>query len=237
MQFSEVPDRTVFDTGMYLFKIATLKKLDTDDGLLTYLGVFECEEPDAFSGMAQMERFTVGDEDDPDAQQGNTWRKSRGAKNFKLMLNAAQVPLIDDEETLFETARGARFVARVVQTVSKKDGQSYGNIRSYYSTTSPEAAKVGWVPTAGAGGVSGVGNGSPTQARGAAPTAAAPTQKMQCIMCGLMVDRADYGKHLVSHRETAPPTTPPPEATGIDPSTGMGAVAGVGAIIAPLTQG
>lgn len=182
-QFDDIPDRIAFDTGIYLFKIAALKELETDDGILTYLGVFECEEPLGFDGLTQMERFTIGDENDPEAQEANTWRKSRGAKNFKQMLNAASVPLIEDTETLFEAAKGARFVARIVQTTSKKDGQVYGNIRSYYSTTSPEAAKVGLVP-------SGLPSpGSPT-----------PDTAMTCGICGVAVPRSDYGKHLVTHR-------------------------------------
>lgn len=203
MQLESVPDRALFDTGMYLMKINTLKVLDNvEGGILTYLGVFECEEPSAFSGMAQMERYTIGSEDDPEANEGNTWRKSLGARNFKLMLTAAQVPLIDDTETLFEAAKGARFVARIVQTVSKKDGQSYGNIRSYYSTTSPEAARVGLVPT---GGTPGLG-----LAQSSAPSSTPPpATDMTCAECGAQIPRAEYGKHLVSHR------TPPLGGTAL----------------------
>lgn len=186
-----IPEKNIFESGLYKFELKQIKELQNDDGILTYLGVFECEEPAEMSGVVQMERFQIGTDEDPEAQERLTWRKSRGAQNMQKLLAAAGVPKLEDDELTFEQAKGSRFVARMVKSTSAKDGQEYSNIRGYFSTTSPEAAQVGLTPSVGK-----LGNGAQRREAGT-PTGNAT---VKCTECGMQFNHSEYGKHLMTHR-------------------------------------
>jgi hypothetical protein len=187
--WDNIPDKSLFENGLYLFRIQQIKELATDDNQLTYLGVYECEEPEEMSGVIQMERYQVGTPEDPEAQESLTWRKSRGAQNLKKLLAAAQVPQAQDDELTFEAAKGARFVGRIAKTTGQ-NGTEYSNMRGYFRTTSPEAAQVGVSATPGRP----VSTNGPTQA------GVSNIQSMKCQECGENVLRSDYGRHLLTHR-------------------------------------
>ena len=194
LQLNETPDRIALDPGHYLFSIQKIQEIQDQQrpGQLIYLGTFICEEPPECEGMAHSERYMIGTEEDPDAMQASTWKRSMGASNLKKLLKAAQVPDLPDDDALFAAAKNSRFVARIAKD---KTGE-YSNIKGYFTVTSPEAAKVGQTESAG---TPATPNGAPAQAGQAT---------MDCNVCGAKVSRAEWGKHLMTHRPKPDEATP-----------------------------
>lgn len=202
MNWDDIPDRVSLEAGHYLFKIQDIKEIQDErhPGVLIYRADLVVEEPSDVEGAMHFERFQIGTDEDPEAKESQTRRKSIAARQLKALLKAAQVPMLDTDEATFAAAKGCRFVGKIGLTISKKDGNEYPHMKGYYATNSPEAVKVGMTTSAMLNGGSAGGGSAPVTAGGNGPV----STKIKCNECGEQVDRADYGKHLrESHRPVA----------------------------------
>jgi hypothetical protein len=194
LNWDAIPDKVNLEAGNYRMKIVSIKELEPlgeQAPQLTYLCTFEVDEPVEHRGEMHFERFRIGDENDPMAEDENTWRRSMGAKNMKKMLKEAQCVLLDTDEATYEAAKGQVLIVKIVKTMGKagtqNEGQEFSNSRGYFSINSPEALSVGKVVA------------SPGMVSGSAANVG--TQEMTCPTCQEKVKRAEFGKHINLHRQ------------------------------------
>ena len=192
INWNDVPENLSLEAGYYIFQITSIKALEQTEKSpsYTFLGTFTVEEPAQYEGQMHFERFVVGTEKDPDAQEDASW-KGLGMRNLRQLLTKAQAPLLESLEMTFEQAKGCRFVGRIVKTAGKgaNEGMEFSNMRGYFGINSPEALKVGQ---------------EQATAKSPSPSAAvlsnAPAEYV-CTECGVKVARSAYGSHLMSHKQ------------------------------------
>jgi hypothetical protein len=91
--WDEIPDAgQTLEEGNYRFKVEALEETVSGAGNLMYKGSFEGVEPKESAGVVKFEYFTIGNADDPDGNQPDTWKKSIGAKRMKQLFKACQIP-------------------------------------------------------------------------------------------------------------------------------------------------
>lgn len=87
-------------TGVYIARVRSLEKGYTKapGNKLVWSGEFEVEEPVTEAGSVAYEMFVVGNDDDPNGTDQETWNKSVGARRFRGLLKAANIAIDDDSE-------------------------------------------------------------------------------------------------------------------------------------------
>lgn len=121
-----VPDSMVFPDGAYHVKIAELgeETMKGDNPKLMYRAEFRIVEPKAFANMPKYENFVWGTDDDPNADDPETSKKSVGARRMKSMLKAAQVQFVPDMDELCAAAVGNELIIMITQ---KKEPETKKN--------------------------------------------------------------------------------------------------------------
>lgn len=188
---------------------------------------FRVVEPQACEGLPYYERCVVGTADDLEAEEPDTWQKSVGARILKRIIKALGMEIGDYDSEELAAAVEAQEVIGVVAQNTQKGGQYEGRVQNqslgWYmvgekepgldagnGATAPKAAAkaapakpVGVTlqkPVAGAPATAKVA--APAAAKTAAPAAKAAVPKQQslkCGMCGEMVPRAEFPKHVAAH--------------------------------------
>lgn len=85
---NDIPDSNIYESGYYNMDIETCEVGVTTKGHKQYRASCRITEPREFKGQMYFARFVVGTEDDPDAEDPNTW-KAFGAMRLKNFLDKA----------------------------------------------------------------------------------------------------------------------------------------------------
>lgn len=150
--------------GAYALQIAQVEETETAGGpeaalpagCLMYRAQYHISEPDPYVGYPQYDYFVIGTEQDPEAQDPETWKQSIGARQLKRMFKAAQVPMSEDIDDMCATAAGQQLVAVIGQQITKR-GTPMNQINGYYALgereigvdQKPAAAQRGRAPVRG----------------------------------------------------------------------------------------
>lgn len=100
------------DTGVYHCRVENLSETETTTGKLTFLVRSRVVAPASYKGMSLFDRFYIGTNEDPQAQ-GDAWKKSWGAEQFKDFVTVCNIEPDSDFEVLGAQLNGKEFLASV----------------------------------------------------------------------------------------------------------------------------
>lgn len=203
VDWTDVPDSNILPEGLYVCEIESIEEKQSRSGKLMYHGTFRVADG-VMKGSPLFEYFVIGSDDDPNADQPQTWKAAIGSRRLKAVFRAAQVPDDRDIDNRIAVAVGQRLIAAVQQETDQKktnaDGSPnsfFGNIRNkigaFYSTaeraagpTAPAAAPAASDPSAG---------------NKSKPLAKPVSEDVECPYCPSgknKVNRKEYMGHLKS---------------------------------------
>lgn len=132
-----VPDSSTVPDNGYILEIHKVEPSTTKTGKKSYKAQLKVVEG-KYKGAMLFENFTIGNDEDPEAEEPDTWNASMGAKQFKQMVEKSGVDLDDDadEEDVCNALKGARVYA-IVTEVTQTEGE-------YKGMTSNRVARNGW---------------------------------------------------------------------------------------------
>ena len=129
--WDEIPESAVVPTDAYLASIESMaEELSQSSGKLMYSTAFKIMEPTAHAGLNLFERFVIGSDEDPEAEDPETWKKSVGARRLKRCLKAAQIPLDQNMDQVMALAID-QVVILMVQEYKEPDVDRAGNPSEY----------------------------------------------------------------------------------------------------------
>lgn len=204
--FRSIPDSTTLPDGIFRFKVKKIEEGATKerDGVpskFAYKLQAEVVEPASHKGLPYSETFTIGSNDDPDAELEQTWQTSFGARSLKKFAAKVGVPFGDEEgsESFCQAVTGQEYLATVVQKTEPAKrpngednpfgGTVRNNVTAYWSIGEKQTELQ-----------SGTGlNGSAKTLNGASKTAAPASDKVKCTACGEAISRKDMKNHVDGH--------------------------------------
>lgn len=116
---------TLFPNGLYHVKVDELKEID-NDGALAYDLRATVVKPEKHAGETFFQRLFIGTDDDPQADEDDTQRKSRGLKFIKRLCTVTEVEFDQDSEVMCEELRDQQCIVRNRQR--HKDGEDFNNL-------------------------------------------------------------------------------------------------------------
>lgn len=169
VDWNDVPDSDVVPTNLYALTVVDPKWEYTQDGKLVLNTQLRVDAPDMYKGTNVFNRFFIGTDDDPGADQPETWKKraAQDLKKFLVGVFGSVEVLTGDVPTDVEATRNASVLALINNqtdnraTVKDKDtgaqvpnpyqGREENRFKKWFAANDPEAvARVGLmdVPTA-----------------------------------------------------------------------------------------
>jgi hypothetical protein len=117
---------------VYLLSIAGIEETANRKGGLMYKAELRVTEPKTFAGSPLYENFSVGTEDDPEAEDPETWKASIGARILKRMFHAAGVEATTNIDAMIAAAEGQSVICLVSRHIDdgKNDPQYKGRERN-----------------------------------------------------------------------------------------------------------
>jgi len=223
--WDDIPDSNIVPDGIYQCQGISIEELRSQTGKLMYKAQMSVQEPVDYKGITFFEYFVIGDDDDLEAVNQDTWKKSIGARRIKSLFKAAQLPQVQDFDQIIVSFTGCMFLTMVTVQI-QKDGDYKGTpqnrLSAFYkigerSVGLQEKAK-GPAAAAAKGALSAPATPAssaptappapPAQADSAAPAPPAPpVQEVQaapavggatlkCTICNSDVPVADFKAHV-----------------------------------------
>jgi len=215
LPLKEIPSSSTLPGGRYRLVIDKLESLMSSStegrtSKLMYKITAKVVEPETQRNQTYFEQFCIGTNDDAEAEDLVTWKKSIGAKQFKRLVNALGVPYGDeeDEDTFLVACQGAEFVAAIIEKVEPK---TITNKATGQETENPYAGNI----RNESKGFWKIGEKTPGLDEDTTPTAPkkrtkpvgvaapagrpAPSDTMTCAGCREQVKRTDMPSHVEKH--------------------------------------
>jgi hypothetical protein len=203
--FATIPDSTIFPDGIYRLKVVKVEETMTKERegkvqKLMYRAQSQVIEPAAYKGLFYFENYVIGTDDDPEAEQLETWQTSIGGRSLKRFSKALGIPLGDEEDSegFCNTVKGQEYLATVVQKTEEKEGPYKGTIRNnttaYWKLGEKEPALTnGAIKTA-------TPRATTTKTAAAKPAdKVPPSDELTCTGCKARVPRAQMKAHVEQH--------------------------------------
>lgn len=204
--FGSIPDSNILPDGVYRLKIDKLEEVMSKEregkvSKLMYKLTSKVVEPASHKGLFFNEFFTIGTEDDPEAEELNTWQTSIGGRALKRLSAKLGVPTGDEEDSdaFLNAVKGVEYLATIITKTepAEKNGQPNpyagrvnNNVTAYWSLGEREPALAD-------------GNGKTHKAAKPATKpqqqAAAPADDVSCSACKKRVPRKDLKAHVEDH--------------------------------------
>lgn len=138
--WGDIPDFSMLPKGIYQLAIKALEPYNKQgNNKLIVKGTFEAIEPDSFAGMTFREYFTIGSDEDPEAEDPETWKRTSGSRKLTRILKKANVDLAEELDDTCANAPGAEFMASVEveeQAEGEYAGRKNNRIGSVYEAGS-----------------------------------------------------------------------------------------------------
>lgn len=201
VNWDEVPDSgaTLVNQGMYEAVIESIEEGQSKAGKLMYTTIFRIAGG-AYDGTPLYERFSVGTDDDPNADEPTTWKSSIGASRMKAMFKAVHVANTGDVDEMCTAATGQHLQLTVDIEVDSgaKNPQYKGVKRNRIVRMYPMGEREAPATPAPSSQLAKAVAAAPAKATGTKKgTAAVPTVK--CGVCKQDIARADYSQHVLTH--------------------------------------
>ena len=193
IDWDSIPDTLVVEEGIYEVSCEDIQEtISREAQKLMYTVVMRVVEPKVQAGLPVYDRFVIGTDEDPMADNAETWKRALRLKKF---VKASGVTLSSDIDATLAATKGKHFVIAVTKSVNdgKRDasrkGQPENRVTSYYGLGEREPA-IGSI-------VKGTQAATPTR-----PTTAVPMEgTISCPICAQVVARAAYSAHATGHSE------------------------------------
>lgn len=131
LPFDDIPKPSQdMPKGAFLFSIENIEQGATNDGRFMVTTTYRCVEPEEYAGRLHFERYTFGNAQDPNADEPETIKKSRGAQAFKDHLLKAKVKPSNDLDKLAASAKD-QVVGFVFREYTEKDVRADGSPNPY----------------------------------------------------------------------------------------------------------
>jgi hypothetical protein len=146
--WGDIPDFSLLPAGIFQFAIKELLPYNkAENGKLIVKATHEVVEPANFAGQTMREFFAIGSDDDPQAEDPETWKRTIGARNLKRLLERSKAEMFDDLDETCKAAVGAEFCATVeVETQQKGEyaGRKNNRINAVYEAgqVTPQVASA-----------------------------------------------------------------------------------------------
>jgi len=118
-----IPESNLYDAGYYNMDLETVEVDHTKSGLKQYRATCRITEPKDVRGQMYFARFVVGNEDDPDAGDPNTW-KGFGAQRLRSFL-AAVGAKDGHPDDIWPDLEGESVCAQLGKRTDNKKGSPY----------------------------------------------------------------------------------------------------------------
>jgi hypothetical protein len=128
--FTGVPDSNLLPAGMYEVEIESLEERQSKAGTLMYAGVYRVAEG-PHTGTPIFDYFNIGNAEDPNADDPETFKNSIGARQLRRLIKAAGITLGAFDETITALV-GQHVMLSVDQQIDdgKRDPKYKGTIRN-----------------------------------------------------------------------------------------------------------
>ena len=210
---TEVSDQFSVTPGAYEAVVEEIKEEQTKDGgKLMYTWVHRSVAPVA--GLPIYNRFCIGTDNDPNADDPQTWLESIAAKQMKRAYKAHGIEVGNDIDEMNAAVVGQ---SAVLVIRPQKNNAQYTEVSAIYAVGEKEpgidapatAAATNHKPTAAKpaprAATPPVRNPAPVAAKpapraaaGAKPTAKAAVPMIACGICRTDVPRAEYSAHVAA---------------------------------------
>jgi hypothetical protein len=218
--WKDIPDTGLVPAGAYEVIVkelaaTTSKPTETERAKLMYVATLRIHEPKEYRGQTLTDRFAIGTNDDPEANDPETWKGSFAARRLKQFCKSTKIELGDDMDDTIEAIEGQHCVVMVrldAPREDKKTGRTYGesnSVTAYYEVGAPGVTigvpKAAAPPSAAAPKVTKLRQAAPaTNSDGdEAPKPRAKAAKQEvttCPICGdTQVPRASFIAHVNEH--------------------------------------
>jgi len=193
--FDEIPDSGVLPDCTVLTEGQEIRNEVTSTGKKMYVMQASVAEGD-HTGQFIFENFVIGTDDDPMATELDTWKKSVGARRFKGLLKAANIPSESNEAKLLASFQGTKFLTQVSQ-YTEKSGDYAGTVRNrfnFYKVGTRATGAVKQAPRPAS-----VAPSLPPTAAPSPPSTPAPSNApgmITCPGCKEQIAQADFAKHV-----------------------------------------
>lgn len=134
--WEDIPDYAVLPHDIYTMAVQNLDVTHSKKGTLMVAATFEVVQPTSYAGMTHREWYVLGNDDDPEAEDPETWKRQSGARNLKRLAKATGAVLDPELETTCQNLLGQQFDVLVIQETEKGgeyDGRIRNRIQSYYA--------------------------------------------------------------------------------------------------------
>jgi hypothetical protein len=201
--FHAIPDSSILPEGVFRMVVTKAEEAETQEShKLMFRFTSKVVEPAAYKGATFYDNFVIGTDDDPDAEQLETWQTSIGGRTFKQFVSSLGLALGDEEdsEALLAQMLNQQYLATIVQKVDdgSRDPRFKGRVRNvatrYWKLGEREPE---------------VANGSAASPKKAAekkvatPAKPAPSDEVTCTSCRKRVPRKDLRAHVEAHLKEA----------------------------------
>lgn len=199
--WGDIPDFSMLPKGIYQLAIKALEPYNKQgNNKLVVKGTFEAIEPDSFAGMTFREYFTIGSDEDPEAEDPETFKRTSGSRKLTRILKKANVDLADELDETCANAAGAEFMASVEveeQQEGEYKGRKNNRIGSVYEAGSmdPVILEEGAKPAKKA---------APKPALKAAPAPAPARRPVRMVDPAPPADDEDEEVEEIEEEEEAP---------------------------------
>ncbi len=124
--WGDIPDFSMLPKGIYLLAIRALEPYNKEENnKLIVKATFEAVEPSEYAGMTFREYLVIGSDEDPEAEDPETWKRTSGSRKLARILRKANVDFSDDLEDTCEVAQNAEFAA-LVEVEEQQEGAYAG---------------------------------------------------------------------------------------------------------------
>ena len=127
VDFDNVPDDNTYPRGSYHAKLKAWEPGEYEEKFTVNLE-YELLKPKAFKGAPFFTRFFLGTDDDPEAKQPETQRRSRDFIKLKKVLASLGVKLKGTIEDICESGVGEEEILQIGKGKPRADGSVFNNI-------------------------------------------------------------------------------------------------------------
>lgn len=210
--FGSIPDSNILPDNIYRLKIDKLEEVMSKEGdgktsKLMYKLTNKVVEPASHKGLFFTEFFVIGTEDDPEAEELNTWQTSIGGRALKRLSAKLGVPTGDEEDSdaFLAAVKGVEYLATIItktepDTKKTPEGVEVDNpykgrvnnrVTAYWALGEREPGSL----------TEGNGKHAPRTTKAAKPAAAPATTSddVSCSACKKRVPRKDLKAHVEDH--------------------------------------
>jgi len=132
VNWDDIPDSGIVPSGYYQVAIDALEaSYSKQKHTLMYKGTFIVQEPQEYVNFYIFDYFSLGSEEDPNAQDQELRRRSFGFQKLKGLFKALDIPLDEKLDTMCRTAEGQQVMLKMTLGKDRETGNDRNQVSRY----------------------------------------------------------------------------------------------------------